>query len=159
MASELPREFAPLITAAEARPAPADPPPPGVVMRFEDFIDRVARRAGVEPSDATRATRAVLEALGERISKGQVEDLAARLAAEVEQALKRGNARSKGAARPLSYDEFVRLIADREGVTPEDAKEHARAVLATLREAAGEKEFSDTVAQLPKDYLPLLARP
>jgi uncharacterized protein (DUF2267 family) len=64
MASELPKEFAPLITAAESRPAPADPPPPGVVMRFEDFIDRVARRSGLEPADATRATRAVLEALG-----------------------------------------------------------------------------------------------
>jgi uncharacterized protein (DUF2267 family) len=48
---------------------------------------------------------------------------------------------------------------DREDVTPEQAKEHARAVLATLREAVGEDEFADTVAQLPKDYAPALVPP
>ena len=159
MASELPKDFEPLVTAAESRPAPADPPPPGVVMRFEHFIERVARRAGLARDEAVRATQAVLEALGERISAGQVDDLAARLPVELEQPLKRGKARSKGAARPLSLDEFVRAIADREGATADEAQEHARAVLATLREAVGEKEFADTVAQLPKEYAPVLARP
>jgi len=128
-------------------------------MRFEDFIERVARRSGLARDEAVRATQAVLEALGERISKGQVDDLAARLPAELEQPLKRGTARSKGAARPLSLDEFVRAIANREGSTPEQAQGHAGSVFATLREAVGEKEFADTVAQLPKDYAPVLARP
>lgn len=159
MASELPKDFAPFITAAESRPAPAEPPPPGVVLRLEDFIERVCRRSGLAQDEAVRATQAVLEALGDRISGGQVDDLAARLPAALEQPLKRGKARSKGAARPLSLDEFLRAIADREGVTPEQAKDHARAVFATLREAVGEKEFADTVAQLPKDYAALLARP
>jgi uncharacterized protein (DUF2267 family) len=159
MASELPQDFEPLVAAAQSRPAPADPPPAGVVMRFEDFIERVARRSGLARDEAVRATQAVLEALGERISKGQVDDLAARLPAELEQPLKRGTARSKGAARPLSLDEFVRAIANREGSTPEQAQGHAGSVFATLREVVGEKEFADTVAQLPKDYAPVLARP
>jgi uncharacterized protein (DUF2267 family) len=159
MASELPKDFEPLVTAAQSVPAPAEPPPPGAVMRFEDFIERVARRSGLQPHEAIHATEAVLEALAERISEGQVDDLAARLPGAFERPLKRGDAQSKGAARPLSLDEFVRSLAEREGVTPEQAKEHARAVFATLREAVGEKEFADTAAQLPKDYASLLARP
>jgi uncharacterized protein (DUF2267 family) len=33
--------------------------------------------------------------------------------------------------------------------------QHARAVFATLREAVGEKELTDTLAQLPDSYRPL----
>ena len=51
---------------------------------------------------------------------------------------------------------FVRGIVDGEGVTPREAIEHARAVFATLREYVGEKELSDVLAQLPKDYDVLL---
>ena len=53
----------------------------------------------------------------------------------------------------------MRGIAEREGVTPNEARKHARAVFATLREAVSEKEFSDVRAQLPDDYSALLARP
>jgi uncharacterized protein (DUF2267 family) len=53
----------------------------------------------------------------------------------------------------------VDRVAEREGVTPDEAREHARAVFATLREALSDKEFSDTVVQLPDDYSALLARP
>ena len=125
----------------------------------EDCIERVSRRSRLGADEAFGATEAVLEALGDRISRGQVDDLAARLPAELARALKRGRARSKGAARPRSVDEFLRIISDRERGTPEQAKEHAQAVFATLREAVGEREFADTVAQLPKDYAPVLARP
>jgi uncharacterized protein (DUF2267 family) len=158
MASELPKDFQPLISAAELGPEPADPPEPRA-MRFEDFIEHVARRSGLQPHDALRATEAVLEALADRISGGEVDDLAARLPAALQPPLERGKVQSNGAARPLSLDEFLRGSAEREGVTPEEAKEHARAVFATLREAVGEKEFSDVTAQLPKDYAALLARP
>ena len=35
---------------------------------------------------------------------------------------------------------------------------HTKTVLAVLREAVGDKEFSDTVAQLPGEYRELLRR-
>jgi uncharacterized protein (DUF2267 family) len=38
----------------------------------------------------------------------------------------------------------------------EQAAEHARAVLTTLREAVGEQEWRDTADQLPDEYGPLL---
>jgi uncharacterized protein (DUF2267 family) len=157
MASELPKEFEPLLAAAQPPPAeqPNRPPP----MTAEEFVDRVGRRAGLDRDAARRAAEAVLEALADRITGGQVDDLAAQLPEALHPPLQRGTEQSNAAARPLSLDEFVGGIAEREGVPPAQAFEHARAVFATLREAVSEKEFSDTVAQLPDDYRALLARP
>jgi uncharacterized protein (DUF2267 family)/ribosome-associated translation inhibitor RaiA len=116
------------------------------------FVARVTAHARVGPEVAELAADAVLQALGERISAGQVADLAALLPHELAAALKRGNARSKGEIRPLSLHEFTRLVSDLEGVPPEEAREHARAVFAALRERVTDKEFADTVAQLPAEY-------
>jgi uncharacterized protein (DUF2267 family) len=158
MAAELPKDFEPLL--AEARAAAArDGRRRPAVIGLEDFIERVARLSGLPPPDARRASEAVLEALADRISAGEVDDLAARLPAAFAPALDRGKARSKGVARPLSLDRFLQHIAEQEGVTPEQARQHARAVFATLREAIGEKEFADVTAQLPDDYAVLLPRP
>lgn len=151
MASELPKDFGPLIAEAESAP-PTIEPPVGGQMRLEDFLEHVARRSGLQPHQALRATGAVLEALAERISGGEVDDLAARLPGALDPPLRRGNARSNGAAPPFSLDEFLQRIAEREGVTPAEARQHARAVMATVREAVGEDEFADVEAQLPKDY-------
>jgi uncharacterized protein (DUF2267 family) len=157
MASELPKDFEPLLAAAQPPPAEQpDRPPP---MTADEFVDRVGRRAGLDRDAARRAAEAVLEALADRITGGQVDDLAAQLPEALHRPLQRGKEQSNAAARPLSLDEFVGGIAEREGVPPAQAFEHARAVFATLREAVSEKEFSDTVAQLPDDYRALLARP
>jgi uncharacterized protein (DUF2267 family) len=154
MAAELPKDFALLVAAAEAAAGDAGP---RAVVSGEEYAAAVAERAGLDDAAARRAVDAVLDALGERITHGQAEDLAAWLSAELREALERGNARGRGEGRPLSVTEFERRVADHEGVSPEVAREHARAVLAVLRESVPEKEFSDTVAQLPADYRPLLA--
>jgi uncharacterized protein (DUF2267 family) len=119
----------------------------------------VARRAGLDGEAARRAVAAVLETLGDRISQGEVEDLAERLPPELREPLIRGDRQSHGAARPLSLKEFVLAVSERGGMTPDEAREHARAVFATLREAVGPEEFSDMVAQLPDEYHALLAPP
>ena len=120
---------------------------------------RVADRAGTDADAARRAIDAVLETLGERLSGGEVDDLVRQLPDEFADALQRGDALSNGAARRMSLEEFVRRIADREGVTPDEAHAQARAVFATLREALPEREFDDVLAQLPRDYAALTARP
>jgi uncharacterized protein (DUF2267 family) len=151
MAAELPKDFAPLLDEAEQRFVH--------VVPAESFVAKVADRAGTDVQGARRAVDAVLETLAERIAGGEVEDLIAHLPAELHEPLRKGDALSNGAARRLSLDEFVRRIAEREGVTPETALDHARAVFATLREALPEKEFLDVTAQLPRDYAAVEARP
>jgi uncharacterized protein (DUF2267 family) len=151
MVAELPREFEPLIGEAEGRFV--------TVLPAETVLQRVADRAGVDAEAARRVTDAVLETLAERIAGGEVEDVIARLPVELHAPLRAGDAASHGAARRMSLDEFVRRVAEREGVTPAEARDHARAVFATLREAVGEEEFHDIRAQLPLEYAALEARP
>jgi uncharacterized protein (DUF2267 family) len=151
LASELPRNFGPLLDELQRRF--------DHVVPAEEFLDTVAERAGLDRDGARRAVDAVLETLAERIAGGEVDDLIAQLPAVLHEPLKRGNALSNGAARPMSLDEFVRRIAEREGVVPGVALSRARAVFATLREALPEKEFLDITAQLPRDYAAVEARP
>jgi uncharacterized protein (DUF2267 family) len=53
--------------------------------------------------------------------------------------------------------EFLDQIAEREGISRDDALDHTRAVFAALREMITSKEFRDMAAQLPDEYAPLLA--
>jgi uncharacterized protein (DUF2267 family) len=151
LAAELPSDFAPLVAEAQRRFVE--------VLPAEEFLRRVADRAGLRREEARAASEAVLETLAERISRGEVDDLIGELPVELHDPLRRGDELSNGAARPMSLEQFVGRVAEREGVTPAQAQAHARAVFATLREAVSQKEFLDVTAQLPRDYAALEARP
>ena len=125
----------------------------------EAFLARVAERAGLDAAGARRASDAVLETLAERIAPGETDDLISRLPVALHEPLKRGAARADGSARQMGLDEFLRRVADREGTPPLQARDHARAVLATLREAVADDEFFDVTVQLPDEYAVLLAAP
>jgi uncharacterized protein (DUF2267 family) len=131
------------------------------VLQTERFLKRVAERGALPLDDlepARRATEAVLETLAERIAGGEVQDLMDRLPVELHAPLERGMQRSGGKATKMSFDEFVDRVREREGDIGEDsARDHARAVLVTLREAVGDDEFYDAAVQLPRDYLDALA--
>jgi uncharacterized protein (DUF2267 family) len=133
VAAELPGDFAPLIGEAQGRYVE--------IIPSEAFLERVADRGGLDVDGAARAVDAVLETLAERIAGGEVDDLMSRLPVELRPPLERGKALSGGQARRMSLDEFVRAVAEREGVPPERAREHARAVFATLREAVPKDVF------------------
>jgi uncharacterized protein (DUF2267 family) len=148
MVAELPRSFAPLLPRGERVE----------VMPAEEFRRRTGERAGIDDEAAQRAIGAVLETLAERISSGEVRDLVEQLPPELHEPLRRGDSLSHGAARKMSLKEFVRAVAEREGVSPGEAREHARAVLATLREAVTPKEWLDMTAQLPEEYAEVEAR-
>jgi uncharacterized protein (DUF2267 family) len=155
--AELPNDFEPLLGDALREPAP--PPAAGTeaTVSFDEFIGRVAERAGLDSARARRAAEAVLEVLAYRITAGEVEDLERRLPAELQPALERGKDERRP-ARPLSLDTFLAMVADREGVDRGQAAEHARAVLDVLREAVGEGEFHDVTEQLSGEYQVLLRR-
>jgi uncharacterized protein (DUF2267 family) len=138
----LPEDIQPLATNAPVMPA-------------DEIVRRVADRAGVDPETARRATDATLETLAERIAPGDVHDLVARLPLPFHASLKRGRLAGTLREKSLGADEFVERVAVREGVSLDDARRHAQAVFAVLREAVGE-EFFDIRAQLPNEYAPLL---
>jgi uncharacterized protein (DUF2267 family) len=119
---------------------------------------RVAELAGLDREQARKATEAVLETLAARVSVGEVEDLKKEIPSTLHPALDRGLSESRE-ARPMSVDEFLDHVAERELVSREEALEHTRAVFAALREVITGKEFSDMAAQLPHEYAPLLAAP
>lgn len=162
IARQLPQELRPwLHDGAKAEP-----------FDLEEFLRRVADREGVPAALAEDHARLVFAALGRTLTPDELKDMVSELPTSFDelieearrqsipgQALELGNAESHGAARRLSLDEFLLRVAKREGVTVEAAREHARAVFRSLREAIPDKEFRDTAAQLPKDFTVLMARP
>jgi uncharacterized protein (DUF2267 family) len=150
MAAELPKDYRALVSEAEGHFVR--------LMTAEEFLQRVADRAGLPPAEAPRAADAVLGTLAERIAGGEVADLIAQLPVELHAPLRDAADRDRKASR-MSLDDFVRRVADREGVDPMTAREHARAVFETLREAIDDGEYLDVTAQLPAEYAAVGARP
>ena len=148
MASQLSKDYEPLLRAADAGRDAAE--------GRDDVIGRVAMLTGLDREDARRAADAVLETLAVRLSSGEIHDLIAELPAKLHPALQRGLLESR-AATPMSADEFLARVAEREGVSREEAERHVRAVFAALRDVISSKEFADLAAQLSQDYEPLLA--
>jgi uncharacterized protein (DUF2267 family) len=117
------------------------------------FTARVAVRAGVDDVEAREAAEAVLGTLAERIPSGEVENLLARLPIALHHAVR---GRVAGSAPRMGRDEFVDRVARRTGAPAEEAREYARAVLATLRESITAEEFFDLTVELPEEYRTLL---
>ncbi|HEX8855291.1 MAG TPA: DUF2267 domain-containing protein [Thermoleophilaceae bacterium] len=146
MTAELPKNFGRLLPERDRRP----PPEP---MPTEAFVKHVADRAGIDEEAARRATDAVLETLAEKLAGGEVDDLAEQLADELRQPLRRVRDRK---AQPMPLADFVQRVAEREGVSTKEAREHVRAVFQTLREAVTGQEWEDMTAELSNDYTPVL---
>jgi uncharacterized protein (DUF2267 family) len=147
LVAELPKDFAPLL---------GRPPVPEVVSA-DAFSRRVSEYTGLDRDEAERAADAVLETLAERIAGGEVRDLINRLPARFHEPLERGDELTGGKAIRMSLGEFVLRVADQEGVAYDDARDHVRAVLATLHQAVGDDEWTDLTVELPREYDAVLA--
>jgi RND superfamily putative drug exporter len=122
--------------------------------RQSDLVERVATRAGVGPAEAERATKAALCTLAERITKPETRHLATQLPDALSQQVRRA------ARRPERFgaDEFVQRMGEREGVSDDVARAHARAVFATLEDTTVDR-LAYVRAQLSEDYEPLFRGP
>lgn len=116
------------------------------------FFETVEEAADITREEAERAVRATLRTLGERITRGQAEDIAASLPRSVQTVLTSG----PEPAESFGLDEFVRRVAEREGVDVATAYRHIKAVFAALGRAVTGVVLSDMAAQLSKDFDPLL---
>ncbi|MGK5740830.1 DUF2267 domain-containing protein [Micromonospora sp. URMC 103] len=119
-------------------------------MDYHTFIDRVAQRTRTSPERAATLAAATLETLAERLTGGEVLDLAAQLPRPLQAVLK-PSPRTESADR-FGAAEFVARVGQRASVDENAARDAARAVFTTLREAVTAGEFDDVVTQLPRDY-------
>lgn len=121
-------------------------------MNYVEFLDAVAKRAGLPPEEAVTITGATLETLAERISGGEVRDLAGQLPEELRDYLRKEGELPER----LNASEFVHEVRARAGVDDQWAAEGARAVFTTLREVVSHDEIEDLLSELPKDIRQLL---
>lgn len=124
-------------------------------MKYDEFLAAVADNGG--PSDrehADEATRTVLADLGKRLAGNEPHDLASQLPQELQQPLLEHNGEQETGD---DLDAFLRRVADHEGrgCAPEEALEHARAVLSTIAGFISAGEVTDLRSQLPAGFAPL----
>jgi uncharacterized protein (DUF2267 family) len=121
-------------------------------MDYQTFTETAARRAGLPEETMERVERATLRTLADRISGGEARDLAEQLPTRLEASLRPGLEEAEG----FGLDEFVRRVAERGDVGPDEARTAAAAVLTTVREAVRPGEFEDVVSQLPREFQELV---
>jgi uncharacterized protein (DUF2267 family) len=122
-------------------------------MKFDDFVRTVQRRAGIDDRfEAEKTAVVVLQALCDRLTGKEAEDLLAQLPSAFKQLVI-----ASPSALPISADEFVARVADELEVAPEEGRTRIRAVFATLREAVTRGELEDVLEQLDPEYADFLA--
>ncbi|WP_067807207.1 DUF2267 domain-containing protein [Actinomadura formosensis] len=120
-------------------------------MRHEEFIGQVQNRARLSGmGEAERATRAVLETLGERIPEGLADNLAAQLPHEIGEHLRRTEVYGgRGSGERFGRHDFLERVAARSGADEPRSAYLARVVLEVTDEAT-----QGAVAQKVRDSLP-----
>ena len=121
-------------------------------MKYDEFIDAVAIRAGVSPDDAEVLSYATLQTLGERLTGGEADDLASQLPVGLQDTLHKDFEQ----AEDFGLEEFVRRVSLNAGTDTPLAWQGVRAVMGTLQDAVSGGEFDDVMAQLPNDFAQVL---
>lgn len=132
----LPRRYGPIFEAVGER----------------SLVETVAAETDLAEETAGRAVRATLETLGERLSLGEAEDLAAYLSEEESTWLIDPDS---PAAVGFPPEEFVERTAEREGVDLETARDHIQQVVEGI-EALAHAELQRARDQLGPDYSSLI---
>ena len=123
-------------------------------MDQREFFRAVAERTGLSREESADVTRAVLEGLGNQLSDGEAKRLAADLPGLAEQVQVRRRRRTE--AHPVRLVEFIRAVSQRTGVSEDDARAGAAAVLAVMRDTLGNDGYRHLTGQLPAEYAGLV---
>jgi uncharacterized protein (DUF2267 family) len=119
-------------------------------MDHKALIGAVAERTRLSREESADITRAVLEGLADQLSGGEARRLAEDLPGLARQLQARR--RRKKEAHPVRLHDFIRQVSERTGLTDEEARAGAGAVLAVLGEALSEEEYRHLTGQLPAEY-------
>jgi uncharacterized protein (DUF2267 family) len=124
-------------------------------MKGEQFVAEVKNLAELGSNeDAKKVTHATLETLRERLAGNEPSNLAAQLPPEIAPFVE-----GEGGREAFSVKEFYGRVAQREGVSNDEAVKHARAVATVLQTAVTGDELEDVRSQLGNDYEELFGQP
>lgn len=121
-------------------------------MQYEEFIQGVERRAGVDYPEAESATGTVLNTLAGFLVDSEGLDLSEQLPKGVAEHLRQ---RPPERGEFFSVQDFLQQVSEGEGVALNEAETRTRAVLGVLREAVSEGEMQDVRRQFPSEFDPL----
>lgn len=123
-------------------------------MNYQDFIKRVQESTGeTSPKEAKRITEAILEVLGERLSRIHRKHMAAQLPGELHLAVV-----EEDPAQQFPLEEFYNRVAARLDLNFHEAIVTSRGVMKAVAEAVAPGEINDIVAGLPTEYAELFVR-
>jgi uncharacterized protein (DUF2267 family) len=124
-------------------------------MKGDQFISEVRNLAELDSNEeAEKATRATLETLKERLAGYEPSNLAAQLPPEIAPYVD-----GEGGRESFSVDEFYERVAQRAGVSRDEAVKHARAVATVVQTAVTGGEVDDVRSQLGNEYEELFGQP
>ncbi len=124
-------------------------------MKGDQLISEVRNLAELDSNEeAQKATRATLETLKERLAGNEPSNLAAQLPPEIAPYVD-----GEGDRESFSVEEFYERVAQREGVSREEAVKHARAVATVVQSTVTGGEVDDVRSQLGNEYEELFGQP
>ncbi len=116
-------------------------------MTYQDFIEQVQQRTGLEREEAERESKAFFETLAARIDQNEADHLASQLPLPLKETLLEQGDRTE----KLQQDGFFERIGAAGNRTGEEILEHSRAVWETLGEAVEPGLLDHVRSQLPAD--------
>ncbi|MEW2424063.1 DUF2267 domain-containing protein [Streptomyces nigra] len=125
-------------------------------MKYDGFLAHVRERGEYrDQNEAADVTSAVLEVLAQRISPGEVKDLASQMPGPLGQVLHQA---MPPRAQSFGIEEFYRRVAERTDGRPRTAQWDASAVLTTVADAVTGGELNQIISQLPSSYAVLFGK-
>ncbi|KWX04133.1 hypothetical protein TH66_09505 [Carbonactinospora thermoautotrophica] len=120
-------------------------------VEYFDFVQRVARRTGLDFDSAEGVAVATLRTLADRLSPQEARQLLAQLPGEL-----RGSVPVTRGVNPLDPQAFVCQVAETEHADRETAREHVQAVFTVVRETVSESEMAEVFEALGQEWTDLL---
>lgn len=121
-------------------------------MKYDEFLQAVEQRTGLERGEAEQTAKVVLQVLCDRLTGDEAFDLLAQLPAQLKKAVM-----ITRAPMAMTRDEFVERVASKLAVSREEARARIRGVFRVIHDAISLGEFQDVLEQLDPEYADLLA--
>jgi uncharacterized protein (DUF2267 family) len=118
------------------------------LMDDRAFYLNVSRRTMLSKEESADLSRAVVETIAQRLSAGELRELAGQLPSQLAEVTQRD---SKSPVR-FGLDEAIRRVSKRTGLTEVETTDGIRAVLTTLRDPVDEREFTHLMSNLPAEF-------